>query len=237
VTLGWTHREAYLRSSGILPFATAGLFAALAAGVVIARRRIDGEGAPGPVPSIPSVAVPLAAALAAALALSCWLGLRARPTAHPIAGTTATLSLPGSWSPSGPTDGPSLAFRKPSPGLFPPRLFVKRDALGGATPSQYLTRRVRESAASLARFRAFRIESWERHARDAWAVDFAFEQPQKDGSMLPLAGTTAVVPLGGEVLVLTLVASFQDRDALRWDLALAAQRLADEDGGDHRPDR
>jgi hypothetical protein len=235
VVLGWQHHEAYLRSSGILPVVAIALFGALGACIVLARRSVEDPVALDPAPGtggdsiVPRVL--LAAGVLAGLAVWGWIeAARARPVAHALGATTVAVSLSEQWSLllSQPSPPPSLAFRQEPSGIArAPLLLVATNRLPGGGLKGYLTHQVEQGSASLPRFRALRIESWERFARDAWAVDYAFEQKQKDGSMLPVAGTTAVVPLdGADVLVMTLLATFPDRDRLRWDLALAAQRLA-----------
>jgi hypothetical protein len=235
VTLGWQHHEAYLRSSGILGVAAAALFGAMGGGIAIARRRVEASTEPDPAAGAPAqasvVTVPIAllgtGALAGLVAFGWVLSVRARPVLHAIPDTTASLSIPSAWAPASAAP-PGLAFRQPSSaGTTSSILLAGRDRLLGRAPAEHLTHLVEQGTRNLPRFRAMRIESWERHAQGAWAVDYAFQQAQKDGTMLPVAGTTAVVPLDGDdVLVLTLLATFPDRDRLRWDLALAAQRLA-----------
>jgi hypothetical protein len=240
VTLAWQHHEAYLRSSGILPLAGLALFATLGGAVAVARRRVEAAGpsetaedssqtsseATSMVPRLLLVTGGFAALVAFG-----WVQVvRAHPLEYALEGTAATLSLAPPWSPiAQPAQpAPNLAFRQPpSSSGTAPLLLVATSKVEVGT-AQHLTHLVEQGGANLQRFRASRIESWERYASDAWAVDYAFEQKQKDGTMLPIAATTAVVPLdptAGEVAVLTLLGTFADRDRLRWDLALAAQKL------------
>lgn len=153
---------------------------------------------------------------------------RARAVRYPLTPSSpAALFLGPAWSRVGEyPDG--LSFMR-NPSHHPVTILsASHAARSSGSLLGSLTQLLRKSG-SLQRFRAARIESWERFAPDTWAVDFSYEGVRKDGVVLPVAGTAVVSPWGPDgMIVLSLHAEFDDRDRLRWDLALACQRLAAE---------
>ena len=239
----WPGHEPWLRSSGLLWtcfVAAGGLFAILLRAVRLRVEEVMPDQlveAAAEQPLVGRRAVAVGTALGAvALCIAAVLQVRAgRLVGFDVDGLPRPLPVPAAWhSLEEAPPGADAALTRSSVSFSRPTLVVKLEELPEGGIEALLQKAVNEAQSTMPEFETYGgPESWQRHLEGAVALDFFYSQPQADGSLLPMVGTMALLPLrDGPVVGLELLSCLRDFNARRWDLVLMAESLSRHRPGD-----
>lgn len=223
----WPSREPWLTAGGALPLLGAGALVALSALVWVARARLDAAaGAPASPRAARLVGV---AALAATAALAAAIGARLhseRGVARALPGLEGTLPVPAPWEARPGVPG---VFQRSTRGPLPAVLMVTVERSEPGAVRSLLVQRAEEASRTLSGFELVRRSAETPRAYGGALLEYAFELHPTRGPVVPVMGTTLVLPQPGQrALTMTVVATLDDWRALRWTPSLIAWRLSEE---------
>ncbi len=215
VELVWPSQEAWMRSTGVLPLVGVAGLLVTGAALWATRRRMEPTATPAPWWSWAT----LAAMMAALAALA---GVRAnaeRMVTAEIPKLAQRVEVPAGWA---RVPGAGVVFRRGGGRRLISLLTVAVETMPAGDARALLAAHAARAGRMVQRLTPMQPRSGVR-VPGGVSVSYTFVIPLAAGGELPLAGTTAVLPLDGKnALVLGLVAPIDDWQTRRWDLVRVA---------------